>query len=96
LTIAAAEVILGLLPRRYSLVEEVEPADRRRDDEHRALADAAGGRVVLDQLGDLVPFDDRAGGQGQVAADLQGLRVGHRGQAAVVPQIADPVAQPAD
>jgi hypothetical protein len=42
-------------------VQEVEPADRRRDDKDRPLEYGVRGRGVLQDLGDGVPGDDGAG-----------------------------------
>jgi hypothetical protein len=69
-------------------VEEVEAADRRRDDHQRPLAHLRRPGGVLDELDDVVAVDDRALGDAEVAADLVGGAVGLRRHAAVVQQVA--------
>ena len=56
-------------------VEDVVLVDRRRDEQQRHLAHLGRRRLVLDQLEDLGAQHHRAGGGGEVAADLEALGV---------------------
>ena len=87
------QVLVHAAARRE--VKRVVLVHLRRHHQHRALVDRLGLRRVLDQLEHLVAVDDRAGGGRQVLADGERLAVDHRRHPVVVPQVADPVGQPA-
>ncbi|MCY1358832.1 hypothetical protein D9M69_453760 [compost metagenome] len=76
-------------------VEDVELVDLRRHDQQRLEVLLLAHRLVLDQLQHLVAEHHRAGGGGQVLADLEGLLVHLAGQAVVVQQVVVQVAQAA-
>ena len=58
-------------------IQDVVLVDPRRDDEQRPLADGLGGRRVLDQFHQGVPEHHLARGDGDVAPDIEGVRVRH-------------------
>jgi hypothetical protein len=70
-----------------SQIEVAVAADERRDDQQGPLPDGRGARPVLDELGDVVPIDDVARGDGQVHPDGEGTAVGLRRHPAVVPHV---------
>src|SRR6516164_6773625 len=72
-------------------VEDVELVDRRRDDDQRPLERPFGERLVLNKLDQFVLEDDGARRDGEIAADLESLLVGHRDAALadVVDQVLD-------
>ncbi|MNO75742.1 hypothetical protein D3C76_667990 [compost metagenome] len=70
-------------------VEHVVLVDLRGHHQQRALVDAFGERLVLDQLQHFVAEHHRALGGGQVAADLEGRLVHLAGHAAVLDQVLD-------
>ena len=76
-------------------VEEVEAADRRRDDEQRPLRTPARwlGLVLDAARATSSRCDDRAGVTREVAAHLERVRVDLRRHPAVVPQVVDEVAR---
>ncbi len=76
-------------------VEEVEAADRRRDEDQRALVHLLGGGLVLHDLAHLVALHHGAGREREVLAHLERVALDHRGHAAVVAQVADEVADAA-
>ena len=58
-------------------IQDVIFVDPGRHDEHRPLGDIGGRRLVLQQLDQIVLEDDLARGDRDVAADLEGVRIGH-------------------
>ncbi len=76
-------------------VEDVELVDLRRDDQLRPDVDLRGRRRVLDQLQHFVAKHDAAPRQADVPADLEGPLVHLRRHAAVLDQVPQHVAQPA-
>jgi hypothetical protein len=77
-------------------VEEVEAPDGRRHDDQGPLPDARRRRGVLDDLDDLVPVHDGAGGDAEVLAHGEGAAIHLAGQPAVAHQVVERVPEPAD
>ena len=78
-----------------SQITQVEAVHLAEHVQHRHRRDLRGGGPILDQLEELVPIHHRAPGAGHILADLEGVPVGYRGVAVVVPEIVQKVFQPA-
>src|SRR4029079_18642419 len=68
-----------------SQVEEVVPAYRRRDDEHRSSVDGLRRRGVLQQLGLAVTTHHRSGRHREVSTDLVDTPIDRGGSSAALP-----------